>query len=727
MFELRNNATNNLRFNQTWLAANDMKWTMIQKSNNVDYPLLLFRNGKIAVGTNSNPAYMVEVVGDVNITGNYRVNGTILKPAGAVLADTATALANPRNIAGVAFNGTADIAIDYFNLNNKPIILQPTTTNLQLVSGYTFAIPGNTSIGTTAIATNVLQVGAGGRLRISNGTTDYTLLGTIDTDGATNTSIVISGNTRSTNAGNIQYLATTSGGSHIFYTASATTRMTISSSGVNINDNLGVSGRVGIATAPHATYKLDVLGDINCSGAFRVNGAAIGNSWSGGTPTTNIYYNLGNVGIGATTTSDVDDNTVFAIPTARLYVKGGAIAAGTCDVVIRGGVAGQNNGKAKLWLAADASHSSYIQSEHTGSGNTQLTFGTANGNTLPTERMKIYNNGSVGIQNNGYAIPNNYMSAGSLTIGNHSDNYGGGQNWTTNTAGLLMECADNTEIAIHDSGVSIHSFMRYTTNGNIRMGRNMGYGVANITMSGYLEVDATILSRSAVYARNGFDAVMFADGGGMYLRFGTINTANSDYLEISASNGVTNINSGSNRAIYMRTAGYTWTFVTNSSLNPLNSSLWTVSSDQRIKENIKKSNLQTCYDNVKNINLYRYNYINGFNNKIKDKTQLGFIAQQVHQHFPKSVSREKIRIEDKREIPDLLNIDVAQVNFTLFGAVKQLMKVVEKQSKRIKKLEEMLGIIDDDEVENDADEPYERIVCDEVDIDTIEPSEPVGV
>ena len=55
------------------------------------------------------------------------------------------------------------------------------------------------------------------------------------------------------------------------------------------------------------------------------------------------------------------------------------------------------------------------------------------------------------------------------------------------------------------------------------------------------------------------------------------------------------------------------------------------------------------------------------------------------------------------------------------------MKVVEKQSKRIKKLEEMLNIIDDDEVDNDADEPYERIVRDEVDIDTIEPSEPEGV
>ena len=39
----------------------------------------------------------------------------------------------------------------------------------------------------------------------------------------------------------------------------------------------------------------------------------------------------------------------------------------------------------------------------------------------------------------------------------------------------------------------------------------------------------------------------------------------------------------------------------------------------------------------------------------------------------------------------------------------------------------MLGIIDDDEVENDADEPYEKNICDEVDIDTIEPSEPEGV
>jgi hypothetical protein len=459
-----------------------------------------------------------------------------------------------------------------------------------------------------------------------------------------------------------------------------------------------------------------------------VGGAVItASKWTNGSTATNIYYNLGNVGIGATATSAVDNtNGAFAIPTATLFVKGATTAGATCDVVIKGGLSGQNNGKAKLWLSADAFHSSYIQSEHMGNGYTNLTFGTASGNVLPTERMKISYVGVVGIQTTGYAIPNNYMSAGSLVIGNIGQDYGGGTNWTTNTAGLLMECLDKTEIAIHDAGNSIHSFMYYTTNGNFRIGRNMGYGTANVYMSGACFSDNYFLAPS-LYARGNFDISITQNGGGMYINFGDLNTVNSAYLELSASGGATNINSNSNRAIYLRQYGYTSTFLGGFTQNGGNSIYWNTVSDQRIKENIKKSNLQICYDNVKNINLYRYNYINGFNDKIKDKTQLGFIAQQVHQHFPKSVSREKIRIEDKREIPDLLNIDVAQVNYTLFGAVKQLMKVVEKQSKRIKKLEELLNIIDDDEVENDADEPYERIVCDEVDIDTIEPSEPVGV
>jgi hypothetical protein len=45
----------------------------------------------------------------------------------------------------------------------------------------------------------------------------------------------------------------------------------------------------------------------------------------------------------------------------------------------------------------------------------------------------------------------NNMQSGSLTIGVINASYGGGSNWSSNTAGLMMECASKTEIDIHDS------------------------------------------------------------------------------------------------------------------------------------------------------------------------------------------------------------------------------------------------------------------------------------
>ena len=53
------------------------------------------------------------------------------------------------------------------------------------------------------------------------------------------------------------------------------------------------------------------------------------------------------------------------------------------------------------------------------------------------------------------------MQKGSLTIGDQSLNYGGGSDWTSNTAGLMFECLDNTEIAVHDAGNKVSSLMYY--------------------------------------------------------------------------------------------------------------------------------------------------------------------------------------------------------------------------------------------------------------------------
>ena len=172
------------------------------------------------------------------------------------------------------------------------------------------------------------------------------------------------------------------------------------------------------------------------------------------------------------------------------------------EYVFRGGNAGQSGGKARLWLTSDAGHSSFIQSEHTGNGNTYLNFATANGNALPTERMRINNNGNVAIQSVGQGIGPVHMAAGSLCIGNTNQNYGNGNVWNSSTAGLLMECADVTEMAVHDAGNSVHSFMLYSGS-TFFMGRDMGWGNATIYVRGNFQCDNQIYGSQFASGGNG--------------------------------------------------------------------------------------------------------------------------------------------------------------------------------------------------------------------------------
>ena len=182
--------------------------------------------------------------------------------------------------------------------------------------------------------------------------------------------------------------------------------------------------------------------------------------------------------------------------------------------------------------------------------------------------------------------------------------------------------------------------------------------------------------------------------------------------------------------LYLRNAGTNlggatyqeWWFRGRQCKNSVNSSSWQLVSDHRVKENIKKANLKICYNNVKEINLYRYKYIDAFGNGAEhDKYQLGFIAQQVIKKYKNSVSRGSVKMKDNRDVPDMSVLDVTQINMTTFGVVKKLIRIVEKQNKRIKKLEEKLGIVDDETDDDDADEPYVKEYCDECDIDCLTP------
>ena len=110
---------------------------------------------------------------------------------------------------------------------------------------------------------------------------------------------------------------------------------------------------------------------------------------------------------------------------------------------------------------------------------------------LSTPSCKLDVVGAANIHNNNrYAVPNNYMAYGSLTIGGTNANYGGGSGWSASTAGLMMECQDNTEIVVHDSGTRLASLMYYEggTN-NITIGKDKGWGaISSVSINGNLNV-----------------------------------------------------------------------------------------------------------------------------------------------------------------------------------------------------------------------------------------------
>jgi hypothetical protein len=125
--------------------------------------------------------------------------------------------------------------------------------------------------------------------------------------------------------------------------------------------------------------------------------------------------------------------------------------------------------------------------------------------------------------------------------------------------------------------------------------------------------------------------------------------------------------------------------------NPTGSPLWSTVSDRRIKENIEKASYDKCYESINKLELYRFSYIKELNNINKDLKQLGYIAQEVKDIFPKAVSTQEFYNENL-SISDMLSIDVTQINYSLYGAVKKLMEMYNDIEKQISILENILNI-----------------------------------
>ena len=134
------------------------------------------------------------------------------------------------------------------------------------------------------------------------------------------------------------------------------------------------------------------------------------------------------------------------------------------------------------------------------------------------------------------------------------------------------------------------------------------------------------------------------------------------------------INTNGNVGIGTQTPSFLLTLNADSAAKPATST-WTVSSDKPLKKDIIDADLDMCYENVKNIPLRKYKWKDYVYSKddVKDRSKLGFIADEIEKIFPKSVeTREMFGMKDCKT----LNTD--QLLMALFGAVQRIIQKLEE-------------------------------------------------
>ena len=381
-------------------------------------------------------------------------------------------------------------------------------------------------------------------------------------------------------------------------------------------------------------------------------------------------------------------------------LKEGGAAVGTNVVTLNngttaaGGDNGYNNEHRFAMLGNPGGHNNGVTGYGGGGGGIGGVGNSANHPTNPSKggdgAYQVSINGSTYYFRNYFANGGNNFgvqdgSTGNYYIGGGGGGYAGGSFYKGNGLG----CGSSS------GGVDAPANTGSGTNGN----GNGGSGLVIIryryrTITGTVNTPTTTPTTTTTYTHTPTSTTTLSTTLGtpsIELVRGTQGDSNTDY-KIGNYNGdfIVKSSVSSVDSDYIRMLG------TNGAIyNFTNSLYWTQTSDRRIKENIARASYDMCYDNIDKLELNRFNYIKEFNTGNKDTNQLGFIAQEIKEIFPKAVFTNNYSGADLN-IQDMLSIDIGQINYTLYGAVKKLMEINKDKEARLKRLEGLLNIEDSD-------------------------------
>ncbi|MFN9111798.1 MAG: tail fiber domain-containing protein, partial [Bacteroidota bacterium] len=135
-----------------------------------------------------------------------------------------------------------------------------------------------------------------------------------------------------------------------------------------------------------------------------------------------------------------------------------------------------------------------------------------------------------------------------------------------------------------------------------------------------------------------------------------------------------------------RDAGYHLDMATDNA-RKLTSAQWATGSDSRLKTDIIDANLDTCYDNVKNMKLRYFKWREDLFTDAqigRDRHKLGWIAQEIETVFPKAVMKS---IEPEYGIEECRSLNNDQIYASMFGAMQKMMQKIETLESTVSELQ----------------------------------------
>jgi hypothetical protein len=348
----------------------------------------------------------------------------------------------------------------------------------------------------------------------------------------------------------------------------------------------------------------------------------------------------GNVGVGTAT------------PSAKLVVKTGDTVTGTVtlssDILpsalnIVGG--STENGKVGLLFSSNeqgAIGSAVISNRYPADWGTDLSFHThtddASALGTLTEKMRIKANGNVGV---GTSSPrtkldvsgNIFLAAGNQIQITGNSGTDGLQIIGNDASTSLIGTMNSQALALRTNATER---LRIDSSGNVIIGATSPVSASSLTVfnSSNASIALQNPTNHSAIAQNGSDFYFDIGRGG--------SAGNLIFRRSSLLNESLRIDSSGKVGIGTASPSAQLELSTDSAKKP-STNTWTIASDQRLKTNITNADNDRCYEIVKQVPLKRYTWKSEVysQEQVKDRSKLGWIAQDVEAVFPKAVGTNR--------------------------------------------------------------------------------------